>query len=96
MGPLVVLAYSGGLDTSAIVPWLEETYDARVLCFAADVGQGAGELEGLEEKAVRSGAIGCVVEDVRELPRDPYYARWESGLCIMMHKNTTNSPSVNS
>ena len=66
MGQLVVLAYSGGLDTSAIVPWLKEHYDARVLCYAADVGQGGGELKGLEEKAVRSGAVGCVVEDLRE------------------------------
>jgi len=65
-GPLVVLAYSGGLDTSAIVPWLRETYDARVVCFAADVGQGAGELKGLGEKAKRSGAEDCVVEDLRE------------------------------
>src|ERR687887_2378965 len=66
MGPLVVLAYSGGLDTSAIVPWLRERYGARVLCFAADVGQGAGELNGLVGKAERSGAEGCVVEDLRE------------------------------
>ncbi len=66
MGPLVVLAYSGGLDTSAIVPWLRERYGARVLCFAADVGQGAGELAGLVEKARRSGAQDCVVEDLRE------------------------------
>ena len=66
MGPLVVLAYSGGLDTSAIVPWLRERYDARVLCFAADVGQGSGELGGLVEKAKRSGAVDCVVEDLRE------------------------------
>ena len=66
MGQLVVLAYSGGLDTSAIVPWLKEHYDARVLCYAADVGQGDGELAGLEAKAVRSGAIGCVVADLRE------------------------------
>src|SRR5881409_2846299 len=66
MGPLVVLAFSGGLDTSAIVPWLRERYGARVLCFAADVGQGAGELHGLEEKALRSGAVDCVVEDLRE------------------------------
>ncbi|MBI1966473.1 MAG: argininosuccinate synthase [Gemmatimonadetes bacterium] len=66
MGPLVVLAYSGGLDTSAIVPWLGERYGARVLCFAADVGQGAGELHGLVEKAKRSGAVDCVVEDLRE------------------------------
>ncbi len=66
MGPLVVLAYSGGLDTSAIVPWLRERYGARVLCFAADVGQGAGELDGLVEKARRSGAVDCVIEDLRE------------------------------
>src|SRR5216683_502514 len=66
MGPLVVLAYSGGLDTSAIVPWLRERYGARVLCFAADVGQGSGELAGLVEKAKRSGAVDCVVEDLRE------------------------------
>jgi argininosuccinate synthase len=64
--PLVVLAYSGGLDTSAIVPWLRERYNARVLCFAADVGQGAGELHGLVEKAKRSGAVDCVIEDLRE------------------------------
>ncbi len=64
--PLVVLAYSGGLDTSAIVPWLKERYGARVLCFAADVGQGAGELVGLVEKARASGAVDCVVEDLRE------------------------------
>lgn len=66
MSRLVVLAYSGGLDTSAIVPWLKERYGVRVLCYAADVGQGDGELVGLEEKAVRSGAVGCVVDDLRE------------------------------
>ncbi len=66
MGPLVVLAYSGGLDTSAIVPWLKENYDARVLCYTADVGQGSVEVEGLEAKAVRSGAVGCIVDDLRE------------------------------
>jgi len=66
MGPLVVLAYSGGLDTSAIVPWLREQYGARVFCFAADLGQGAGELSGLVQKAKRSGAIDCTVEDLRE------------------------------
>ena len=65
-GPLVVLAYSGGLDTSAIVPWLRETYGARVVCFAADVGQGLGELDGLIAKAKRSGAEDCIIEDLRE------------------------------
>ena len=62
----VVLAYSGGLDTSAIVPWLREHHDAQVVCVAVDVGQGAGELTGIEEKARRSGAEACIVEDVRE------------------------------
>ncbi len=66
MAKTVVLAYSGGLDTSAIVPWLREHYGARVICIAADVGQGAGELLGIEEKARRSGAESCEVEDVRE------------------------------
>ena len=65
MGPFVVLAYSGGLDTSAIVPWLREVYGARVLCYAANVGQ-AGELNGLADKAIRSGAVDCLVEDLRE------------------------------
>src|SRR2546423_2304118 len=66
MGPLVVLAYSGGLDTSAIVPWLREQYGARVMSFAADVEQGAGELKGLVEKSKRSGATDCVIDDLRE------------------------------
>src|SRR3970282_1321154 len=66
MPGLIVLSYSGGLDTSAIVPWLREVYAADVLCYTADVGQGAGELAGLEEKARRSGGAGCVGEDLRE------------------------------
>ena len=61
----VVLAYSGGLDTSIIVPWLRETYDAEVICIAADVGQGA-ELVGLEQRAKQQGASALVVEDLRE------------------------------
>jgi argininosuccinate synthase len=66
MQPLVALAYSGGLDTSAIVPWLRSQYGARVLCYVADVGQGSRELEGIEAKAMASGAVGCVVDDLRE------------------------------
>jgi argininosuccinate synthase len=61
----VVLAYSGGLDTSIIVPWLKETYGAEVVCVAADVGQGE-ELDGLVAKALASGARECHVEDLRE------------------------------
>src|SRR5919204_3873553 len=61
----VVLAYSGGLDTSIIVPWLRERYGARVICVAADVGQGAEELAGVRAKALASGAAECYVEDLR-------------------------------
>jgi argininosuccinate synthase len=61
----VVLAYSGGLDTSVILKWLKETYGCEVICFAADVGQ-AEELGGLEEKAYATGASKLFVEDLRE------------------------------
>lgn len=61
----VVLAYSGGLDTSIIVPWLKENYGVSVVCVAADVGQGE-ELDGLVAKALASGAASCHVEDLRE------------------------------
>ncbi len=62
----VVLAYSGGLDTSVIVPWLKENYDnCEVICFTADLGQ-AEELDGLEEKALASGASKLIVKDLRE------------------------------
>lgn len=61
----VVLAYSGGLDTSVIVPWLKENYGCEVVCFTADVGQGP-ELDGLEEKALASGASQLIVHDMRE------------------------------
>lgn len=62
----VVLAYSGGLDTSAIVPWLKENYDCEVVAFVADVGQGEEELAGVEEKAIASGASSCYVVDLKE------------------------------
>ena len=62
----VVLAYSGGLDTSIIVKWLQEEYGYEVIAFAADVGQGPGELEGLEEKALATGASKVYVQDLRK------------------------------
>lgn len=62
----VVLAYSGGLDTSTIVPWLKENYGCEVICFVADVGQEREDLEGIEDKAKASGATKCVIKDLRE------------------------------
>jgi argininosuccinate synthase len=61
----VVLAYSGGLDTSVIVRWLIETYRCEVICFAADVGQKE-ELSGLREKAIKTGAAKIHIDDLRE------------------------------
>jgi argininosuccinate synthase len=61
----VVLAYSGGLDTSVIVPWLRENYGCEVICFTANIGQEE-ELSGLEAKAIASGASKCYIEDLRE------------------------------
>jgi argininosuccinate synthase len=62
----VVLAYSGGLDTSVIVPWLRNNYgDCEVICFCADLGQGK-ETEGLEEKALKSGASKLYIRDLQD------------------------------
>lgn len=62
----VVLAYSGGLDTSAIVPWLKDNYHCEVIAFVANVGQGDEELAGVEQKAINSGASSCYVVDLRQ------------------------------
>lgn len=59
----IVLAYSGGLDTSVIIPWLKENYDAEVIAVCADVGQGS-ETEGLEERALKTGASKLYIEDL--------------------------------
>ena len=61
----IVLAYSGGLDTSIIIPWLKENYDYEVIAMAADVGQG-DELDPLNEKAIKTGASKIYIEDLRE------------------------------
>ena len=61
----IVLAYSGGLDTSVILPWLRETYKCPVIAFAAELGQGQ-ELKGVRKKALASGASKCVVADLRQ------------------------------
>ncbi len=61
----VVVAYSGGLDTSVIVKWVKETYNAEVICYCADVGQEE-ELDGLEAKAIATGASKCIIDDLNE------------------------------
>ena len=60
----VVLAYSGGLDTSVILPWIRETYGCEVVAFAAELGQG-DELKSIQKKALKSGASECVIRDLR-------------------------------
>ena len=74
-----VLAYSGGLDTSVIVPWLKNNYGCEVICFCANLGQ-ADELDGLEEKAIASGASKCYVEDLRtEFMTDYVFPTMQAG-----------------
>jgi len=61
----IVVAYSGGLDTSVLVTWLKETYQAEIIAFCADIGQEE-ELDGLEEKALKTGASKCYIDNLQE------------------------------
>ncbi|MDF1738501.1 MAG: argininosuccinate synthase [Verrucomicrobiales bacterium] len=61
----IVVAYSGGLDTSVLVTWLRDTYQAEIIAYCADVGQQE-ELDGLEEKALATGASACIIDDLKE------------------------------
>jgi argininosuccinate synthase len=75
----IVLAYSGGLDTSVILAWLKETYDAEIITFTADIGQ-KDELDGLEEKAIQTGASKVYIDDLREeFAKDFIYPMFQSG-----------------
>ncbi len=75
----IVLAYSGGLDTSVILRWLKENYKATIIAFCADIGQEE-ELAGLEEKALKTGASKCVIEDLREeFARDFIFPMFQAG-----------------
>jgi argininosuccinate synthase len=75
----VVLAYSGGLDTSIIIPWLKENYGCEVIAYAADVGQGE-ELDPLEEKALKTGASKIYIEDLKqEFVKDFIYPMLKAG-----------------
>lgn len=85
MADKVVLAYSGGLDTSIIIPWLKENYGYEVIAMAADVGQGE-ELEPLKEKALKSGAAKLYIEDVKEeFVRDFIFPMLKAG-AVYEHK----------
>lgn len=82
----VVLAYSGGLDTSIIIPWLKENYGCEVIAMVADVGQGEEELAGIEEKAIKSGANKIYVEDLkREFVEDYILPTVQAG-AVYEHK----------
>ncbi len=75
----IVVAYSGGLDTSVLLSWLKETYSAEIIAFCADVGQGE-ELDGLEQKALTTGAAKCYIEDLREeFARDFIFPMFQAG-----------------
>ena len=75
----IVVAYSGGLDTSIILKWLKEKYDAEIIAFCADIGQEE-ELDGLEEKALKTGASKCYVDDLtEEFARDFIYPMLRAG-----------------
>ena len=75
----IVLAYSGGLDTSVILTWLKETYDAEIITFTADIGQ-KDELDGLEAKAKKTGASKVYIDDLRaEFARDFIYPMFQAG-----------------
>ena len=82
----VALAYSGGLDTSIIIPWLKETYGCEIVAICGDIGQGGDELEGITEKAKDSGASEVFVEDMREeFIRDYVWPMVRSG-AVYEHK----------
>lgn len=76
----VVLAYSGGLDTTAIIPWLKETYGYEVVCCCINCGQGE-ELDGLEERAKLSGASKLYIEDITDEFCDDYIVAAPGILC---------------
>ena len=75
----IIRAYSGGLDTSVILTWLKQNYDAEIIAFCADIGQEE-ELDGLTEKALRTGATKCIIEDLREgFARDFIFPVFQAG-----------------
>jgi argininosuccinate synthase len=73
----IVVAYSGGLDTSVMVKWLNDKFDAEIITATGNLGQ-RGELEGLEEKALKTGAVKAVVKDLRYEFVTEYLFNWQA------------------
>ena len=67
----IILAYSGGLDTSVIIPWLKENYNAEVITYTANLGQDE-DLSGVKDKSLKTGAIDAIVEDITKEFVDDY------------------------
>ena len=79
MSKKIIVAYSGGLDTSVLLLWLKNYYNADVIAYCADVGQ-AEELDGLEEKALNTGASKCFIGDLKEeFAKDYIFPMFQSG-----------------
>ena len=81
----VVLAYSGGLDTTALIPWLKETFDYEVICCCVNCGQG-NELDGLDERAKLSGASKLYIEDIVDDFCDNYVMPCVQAGAVYEHK----------
>ncbi|MBX9603619.1 MAG: argininosuccinate synthase [Bryobacteraceae bacterium] len=82
----VALAYSGGLDTSIIIPWLKENYGCEVVAVCGDIGQGGDELDGLRDKALKTGASEVYIEDMREEFVTEYLWRMLRAGAVYEHK----------
>src|SRR5437016_11457067 len=90
----IVLAYSGGLDTSVILRWLKENYQAEIIAFCADIGQ-EDELDGLEAKALRTGASKCYIDNLQEeFARDFIFPMFQAGAIYRSEEHTSELQSL--
>src|SRR5205085_1207130 len=92
----VALAYSGGLDTSVIIPWLKENYGCEVVAVCGDIGQGEDELTGLEAKARKTGAAEVFIEDMREEFVSQYLWKLVRSGGVYEHKYLLGTPIAQS
>ena len=90
----VILAYSGGLDTTALIPWLKETFDYEVICCCVNCGQGA-ELDGLDKRAAMSGASKLYIEDIVDEFCDEYIVPCVQAGAVYEHKYLLGTSMAN-